>query len=45
MPVRFKPGADFDAMSSDISVQEIEIAYERFVIFNVSDGNEAEVKP
>ena len=41
LPVRFKAGSDFDAMSSEISIQEIEIAYERFVIFD----DEVEVKP
>jgi len=28
LPVRCKPGSDFDATSSDISMQEIELAYE-----------------
>lgn len=42
MPIRFKPGSDFDAMSVDISVQEIEFQIERFIIL---DQNGNEVKP
>jgi phage tail-like protein len=38
VPVRFKPGSDFDAMSAEISIQEIEIAFERFVIFDRVEG-------
>ncbi len=40
-PIRFKPGSDFDAMSAEISVEEIEFAVERIVI---EEGKE-EVKP
>jgi phage tail-like protein len=45
MPVRFKAGSDLDAMSAEISIQEIEIAYERFVIFDRVEGVEKEVQP
>lgn len=29
-PIRVKPGSDFDSLSSDISIQEVDIAIERF---------------
>lgn len=38
VPMRYKPGSDFDPMSIEISVQEMEFSIERFVIFE--DGNE-----
>lgn len=31
-PIRVKPGSDFDSQSSEISLQEIDIAVERFTI-------------
>lgn len=31
-PIRVKPGSDFDGQSSEISLQEIDIAVERFTI-------------
>lgn len=31
-PVRVKPGSDFDSQTSDVSVEEIEIAIEQFTI-------------
>lgn len=30
LPIRVKPGSDFDAMSSEVSIQEIDIALEYF---------------
>ncbi len=30
LPVRYKPATDFDAASGDMSIQELEIEYERF---------------
>ena len=30
LPIRVKPGADFDANASDVSIEEIDIAIERF---------------
>ena len=44
-PVRFKPGSDFDAMSVDISVQEIEFQVERFVVLEMSGSSMKEVAP
>lgn len=40
-PVRYKPGGDHDASSSDISITELDICYERFVVFE----NGQEVRP
>lgn len=31
-PIRFKPGADFDAQTGDVSIEEIDIAVERFEV-------------
>jgi phage tail-like protein len=33
LPVRYKPGSDFDAATSAVSVEELEIAYTRFEEF------------
>ena len=41
MPIRYKPGSDFDAMSIDISISEIEFSMERFYI----EEDSKEVKP
>lgn len=35
-PIRVKPGADFDAQASDISIEEMDLAIERF---ELSDTN------
>jgi phage tail-like protein len=35
LPTRYKPGSDFDASSSDISVQELEVTFERFEEFSL----------
>lgn len=32
LPIRVKPGSDMDAAGSDISIQEIDFAIERFVV-------------
>lgn len=31
-PIRVKPGADFDSMTSEVSIEEIDIALERFTV-------------
>jgi phage tail-like protein len=41
VPIRFRPGHDFDATASDISVQEIEFQPEYFKVFQVDPGNDA----
>lgn len=38
VPIRFRPGHDFDSMSSDISIQEIEFQPEYFKVFQVTPG-------
>jgi len=35
LPVRYKPGSDFDATSSDVSIQELEVCFERFEEFSL----------
>lgn len=41
MPIRFRPGNDFDSMSSDISINEIEFQPEFFKISKVTPGTTA----
>jgi phage tail-like protein len=41
VPIRFRPGHDFDSMTSDISVQEIEFQPEYFKIFQTEPGKDA----
>jgi phage tail-like protein len=35
LPVRYKPGTDFDATSSDVSIEELDIQYHRFEEFSL----------
>jgi phage tail-like protein len=35
-PIRVKPGSDFDAQSSEISLEEVDIAIERFELVDAS---------
>jgi phage tail-like protein len=41
LPIRFRPGHDFDATASDISIQEIEFQPESFKVFAAEPGTEA----
>lgn len=34
MPIRFRPGSDLDALSSDIMIEEIEVQPEQMIIYN-----------
>lgn len=38
VPIRFRPGHDFDSMASDISIQEIEFQPEYFKVFQSAPG-------
>lgn len=34
MPIRFRPGSDFDALNHDVSIEEVEIQPEYFYVIN-----------
>lgn len=36
LPIRVKPGSDFDAQASDVSIEEIDIAIERFELVDTN---------
>ena len=41
VPIRFRPGQDFDPMSSDLTIQEIEFQPEYFKVFQTEPGKDA----
>lgn len=38
LPIRIKPAGDLDATSSDVSLAEMDVAFERFVIANAGEA-------
>ncbi len=42
-PVRYRPGTDFDAVSNDISVQELELKVEHMIVYDTDSGGEVRV--
>ena len=38
VPIRIKPAGDLDATSSDVSLAEMDVAFERFVIANAGEA-------